>query len=144
MRQKDILAVMAALRMPYAATATVAYPDDFMAKVQRAGATRGTRFLRLLAPCPPAWQIPPARTIEYARLAVAARVFPLVEIVEGRHWRVTVDPPAAPLENYLEGQGRFSGLAGDARRVAALRAAVEERWAGITSKPQACCAGGRR
>ena len=33
--KKDLLAIMAAHRIPYAATATVAYPDDLIAKVER-------------------------------------------------------------------------------------------------------------
>ena len=39
--KKDILAIMAAHRIPYAATATVAYPDDLVAKVQKAKAIHG-------------------------------------------------------------------------------------------------------
>jgi pyruvate/2-oxoacid:ferredoxin oxidoreductase beta subunit len=134
-QQKDILAIMAAQRIPYAATATIAYPDDLVAKFVRARDTRGTRFLHILSPCPPGWKIPSARAIEFARLAVAARVFPLVEIIDGRYWRVTVDPPAEPLEKYLEGQGRFRGLVNDAGRIAAVRAALDERWADIASRP---------
>lgn len=134
-QQRDILSILAAHRIPYAATATVAYPDDLVAKFVRARDTRGTRFLHVLSPCPPEWKIPSERAIEFARLAVAARMFPLVEIIGGRRWRVTVDPPAEPLEKYLEGQGRFRGLVNDAGRIAALRAALDERWADITSGP---------
>ena len=55
--KKDLLAIMAAHGIPYAATATVAYPDDLIAKVRKAAAIRGTRFIHLLAPCPPGWKI---------------------------------------------------------------------------------------
>lgn len=134
-RPNDALAIVAAHRLAFAATATVAYPDDFVAKFQRARDTRGTRVLHILSACPPVWTIPPARAIACTRLAVAARVFPLVELIGGRHWRVTVDPPVEPLERYLEGQGRFSGLAADAGRIAAMHAALDERWADLTSKP---------
>jgi pyruvate/2-oxoacid:ferredoxin oxidoreductase beta subunit len=53
--KKDMLAILAAHRVPYAATATVAYPDDLLAKVRKAKAIKGTRFLHVLAPCPPGW-----------------------------------------------------------------------------------------
>jgi len=134
-QKKDILGIMAAHAVPYAATATIAYPDDFMAKFERARDTRGTRFLHILSPCPPGWRIPSERAIEYARLAVAARVFPLVEVIDGRHWRVTVDPPRQPLEKYLDGQGRFRALLSDADAIAAVSRALDERWVQITTKP---------
>jgi pyruvate ferredoxin oxidoreductase beta subunit/2-oxoisovalerate ferredoxin oxidoreductase beta subunit len=131
--KKDLLAVLVAHGIPYAATATVAYPDDFTAKFARAKAISGTRFIHLLSPCPPGWKIPSERAIEFARLAVAARVFPLVEIEQGE-WRVTVDPPVLPLEKYLQGQGRFRQLASDPDRVARLNHSLERRWLAITSR----------
>ncbi len=108
--KKDLLSILVAHAVPYAATATVAYPDDLTAKFTKARGIRGTRFIHLLSPCPPGWKIPSERAIEFARLAVATRVFPLVEIENGE-WRVTVDPPRQPLEVYLKGQGRFRQLA---------------------------------
>jgi pyruvate/2-oxoacid:ferredoxin oxidoreductase beta subunit len=126
--KKDLLRIIAAHNIPYAATATVAYPEDFLAKFTRARETRGTRFLHLLSPCPPGWRIPSERAIEFARLAVATRVFPLVEVENGTKWRVTVDPPREPLESYLEGQGRFRALAADAARVEQVADALDARW----------------
>jgi pyruvate ferredoxin oxidoreductase beta subunit/2-oxoisovalerate ferredoxin oxidoreductase beta subunit len=128
--KKDLLAVLVAHGIPYAATATVAYPDDFTAKFTKARGLRGTRFLHLLSPCPPGWRIPSERAIAFARLAVAARVFPLVEIEEGA-WRITVDPPRVPLEEYLRGQGRFRQLAADPARLARAAESIERRWVAI-------------
>ena len=136
-QKKDILSILAAHGIPYAATATIAYPDDFLAKFERARNARGTRFLHLLSPCPPGWKIPSERAIEYARLAVATHVFPLVEIENGRHWRVTVDPPRQPLEKYLKGQGRFRQLVTDAERMALISEAIDDRWAAITARAPA-------
>ena len=64
--KKDLLAVLVAHGIPYAATATVAYPDDFTAKFARARGIAGTRFIHLLSPCPPGWKIPSERAIEFA------------------------------------------------------------------------------
>jgi pyruvate ferredoxin oxidoreductase beta subunit/2-oxoisovalerate ferredoxin oxidoreductase beta subunit len=132
--KKDILEIMIAHRIPYAATATVAYPDDLIAKFIRARDIRGTRFLHLLSPCPPGWKIPSERAIECARLAVATRVFPLVEVEDGRRWRVTVDPAPEPLEAYLRGQGRFRTLAADKNAVSQLCRSVAERWEMIVAR----------
>ncbi len=131
--KKDLLAIMVAHGIPYAATATVAYPDDLVAKFTRARAMRGTRFLHLLSPCPPGWKIPAEMMVASARQAVAARVFPLVEVEDGRRWRITVDPPPMPLAEYVRGQGRFRQIAEDAERLAVIEAAVADRWARIVA-----------
>jgi pyruvate/2-oxoacid:ferredoxin oxidoreductase beta subunit len=135
--KKDLLAIMLAHHIPYAATATIAYPDDMLAKFTRARAMRGTRFIHLLSPCPPGWKIPSERAIAYARLAVTTRVFPLVEIEDGTRWRLTVDPEPRPLREYLEGQGRFRQVLDDAERIAVLSRAVDARWNEITAHLQA-------
>ena len=135
--KKDILEIMAAHRIPYAATATVAYPDDLIAKFERARHTRGMRFLHLLSPCPPGWRIPSEQAIAYARLAVATRVFPLVEVENGTDWRVNVAPSPQPLESYLRGQGRFRTLVADPVRTARLSAALDERWNALVTRAEA-------
>jgi pyruvate/2-oxoacid:ferredoxin oxidoreductase beta subunit len=124
--KKDILAILAAHRVPYAASATPAYPEDLLAKVRRAKATRGTRFLHLLAPCPPGWKTADDETIELARMAVRARVFPLVEVENGENWRITMDLPVEPVGPYLERQGRFRHLGPE--QVEAVQAQVDARW----------------
>ena len=126
--KKDLLAIMAAHGIPYAATATVAYPDDLLAKIRKALATHGTRFIHLLAPCPPGWKIASEDVIRYARLAVASRVFPLVEVEDGRTWRMTVRPDPVPLEDYLRDQGRFRSLLNDADALERVRRSIDDRW----------------
>lgn len=127
--KKDILAIMAAHRVPYAASASVAYPDDLMAKVRKAKAVRGTRFLHLLAPCPPGWKINDEESIALGRMAVLARAFPLVEVEDGERWRITMDQPAEPIEPYLRRQGRFRHLT--AAQVEAIQQQVNARWAAL-------------
>jgi len=124
--KKDMLAIMAAHRIPYAATASVAYPVDLLEKVKKAKEARGTRFLHILAPCPPGWKFPDEESIELGRLAVQTRVFPLLEVEGGTTWRLTDDQPALPVGEYLKRQGRFRHFtAADVERV---QRAVDERW----------------
>jgi pyruvate/2-oxoacid:ferredoxin oxidoreductase beta subunit len=125
-RKKDILAILAAHRIPYAATASISHPADLLEKVRRAQATRGTRFLHILSPCPPGWKFSDERTIELARLAVRNRVFPLVEVVDGRQWRLTVDEAPVPIDEYVRAQGRFRHF--DDAAVARLQMDVDARW----------------
>jgi pyruvate ferredoxin oxidoreductase beta subunit/2-oxoisovalerate ferredoxin oxidoreductase beta subunit len=126
--KKDLLAIMAAHGIPYAATATVAYPDDFLAKFKRALGVPGTRVLHLLSPCPPGWKIPSEQAIHYARLAVAARVFPLVEVEAGHRWRITVNPAPISIREYLAGQGRFRHLLRDEDAMTSAQRATDENW----------------
>ena len=51
--KKDIVAIMAAHRIPYVATATVGFPEDMIRKFRKARSIRGAKFLHLLSPCPP-------------------------------------------------------------------------------------------
>jgi pyruvate ferredoxin oxidoreductase beta subunit/2-oxoisovalerate ferredoxin oxidoreductase beta subunit len=134
--KKDVLAIMVAHGIPYAATATVAYPDDLIAKVRKARSLHGLRFLHVLAPCPAGWKIDSEATIRYGRLAVASRAFPLLEVERGT-WRQTICPPQVPLEIYLENQGRFRALLSDPAAVRRLKDAVERRWRTIVEQTTA-------
>ena len=127
--KKDILAILAAHRIPYAATATVAYPDDLIAKVKKAGATKGTRFLHLLAPCPPGWKSNDEETIALARMAVQTKVFPMMEVENGEHWRFTMEHRGDPVKPYLRKQGRFRHLKDE--HFAAIQDQVDARWASL-------------
>ncbi len=131
--KKAILEIMAAHRIPYAATATVGHPEDLIAKVQRARALGGTRFLHILAPCPPGWRILPEQTLHLARLAVETRIFPLVEIEDGVRVRITVIPrDQTPVTRYLEAQGRFQHLTAD--EIAAIQLSVDASWMALLAK----------
>ena len=124
--KKDILAIMAAHRIPYAATASVAYPEDLLAKARRAKETRGTRFLHILSPCPPGWKTGDDESIALARMAVTSRVFPLLEVEDGERWRFTVEHPGDPVAPYLARQGRFRHLTPE--QIARIQSEVDARW----------------
>lgn len=125
-KKKDILAIMAAHRVPYAATASTAYPEDLLGKVRKAMSVRGTRFLHILSPCPPGWKHSDEQTVELGRMAVRNRVFPLMEVENGTRWRFTVDSPGDPVEPYLRAQGRFRHLTDD--DIARIQEDVDARY----------------
>ncbi len=124
--KKDILAIMAAHSIPYAATATPAYPADLLEKVNKAKALRGTRFLHFLSPCPPGWKCGDDEGLELARMAVQARVFPMLEVENGQRWRMTMDHAGERVEPYLRRQGRFRHLS--AEQVTHIQAEIDARW----------------
>ena len=124
--KKDMLAILAAHRIPYAATATVAYPTDLIDKATKAKNVRGLRFLHVLAPCPPGWKTADDAAIDLSRMAVRTRVFPLVEVEDGTRWRFTVEHPGDPVEPYLRKQGRFRHLTDE--QLASIQRDVDARW----------------
>jgi pyruvate/2-oxoacid:ferredoxin oxidoreductase beta subunit len=126
-RKKDIMAIMAAHRIPYAATASTSYPLDLLAKVRKAKAIRGTRFLHILSPCPPGWKYPDDLTIELGRMAVQTRVFPLLEVEDGMRWRFTTEHAGDPIEPYIRAQGRFRHL--DDAAIEQIQRDIDARWA---------------
>ncbi len=124
--KKDLEKIMLAHHIPYLATASIAYPDDLVAKFRKVRGIQGTRFIHLLAPCPPGWQIDPSQSVRISRRAVQSNVFPLYEVEKGR-WRINVIPePRIPVIEYLESQGRFrqmpKAMADD------MQADVDRRW----------------
>jgi pyruvate/2-oxoacid:ferredoxin oxidoreductase beta subunit len=131
--KKDILAIVAAHRVPYAATVSLAHPQDAIRKMRRALDARGFRFLHVLAPCPTGWKSEPALGIELVRLAVRSGLFPVVEVIEGRRLIINVEPDFAEeaLELYLSLQRRFqkSDL-----KPADLRPAIERHWRELRSR----------
>ena len=107
---KDVPAIDLAHGIGYVATATVADLHDLEAKVERAMALRGARYLHVLVPCPLGWKSDSADTIRVARLAAETGLFP---VFEGGHGKVTAVSKIRrrhPVEDYLRLQGRFRHL----------------------------------
>ena len=125
-QKKDIMQIMAAHNVPYAATASIAYPDDFMQKVQKAKNMGGFRFLHILTPCPTGWLYRAEQTIELAWLAVETKLFPLFEIESGAYIKINKEPSGIPLEEYIKPQGRFRNLTPE--QLANLKKEIERRW----------------
>ncbi len=134
--KKDMVAIMAAHRIPYTATATVAYPEDLMRKVKKAKDIRGSKFLHVLSPCPSGWKSEPGQAVYLSRLAVETCVFPLYEVEHGEEYRITVWPrQKEPAEEYMRLQGRFAHLEPeDMRRI---QDNVDREWDKLVAKARA-------
>ncbi len=109
-RKKDIMQIMAAHRIPYAATASIAYPEDLVRKVQKAVSIRGTKFLHIYATCPTGWKVASEVSVRLARLAVQTRIFPLFEVEDGERYTINVEPVGYLVDEYYQAQGRFKHL----------------------------------
>ncbi|GAB4255006.1 3-methyl-2-oxobutanoate dehydrogenase subunit beta [Deferrisoma sp.] len=112
-RKKDIMQIMAAHRIPYAATASIAYPEDMVRKVQKAVSVKGTKFLHVYATCPTGWKVPSEIAVKLARLAVQTRIFPLYEVEDGVRYTINLEPVGYLVDEYYRIQGRFKHLTRD-------------------------------
>jgi pyruvate/2-oxoacid:ferredoxin oxidoreductase beta subunit len=126
-RKKHIMEIMAAHRIPYAATASIGFPEDLTDKVKRAREIRGTRFLHLLSPCPTGWKMGEHMSPVAAAAAVETNIFPLYEIVDGVHYRLNYRSQNLPVETYLAMQGRFKHLGEE--EIQAIQAETDRAWA---------------
>jgi pyruvate/2-oxoacid:ferredoxin oxidoreductase beta subunit len=131
--KKDIMGIIAAHRVPYAANLSVAYPEDFIKKMEKAVQIRGTKFLHIYSPCPPGWKTRPDDSIAIARLAVQTRVFPLYEIVDGVNFTLNMNiAKPKPVLEYMKLQGRFKHLTEE--QVAMVQQNVDLEWDRLLKK----------
>ncbi|MFN7975855.1 MAG: thiamine pyrophosphate-dependent enzyme [Acidobacteriota bacterium] len=134
--KKDILAIMAAHRIPYAASISLAHPEDALRKMRESLAMTGFRFLHILSPCPTGWKSEPAEGIELVRLAVKSGLYAVCQVRHGSELAIDVEPELSrqALEIYFERQGRFRKAAID---VPAIHASLVERWRELRARASA-------
>jgi pyruvate/2-oxoacid:ferredoxin oxidoreductase beta subunit len=131
--KKKIIDIMAAHSIPYIATTSVAYPQDLMAKFEKAKDIKGTRFIHVFAPCPTGWKLAPELSVAMARQAVTTRIFPMIEVTDnGRTWSVWKDFEPTPVVDYIRAQGRFRHLSDE--EVAGIEEEVERSWRELLAK----------
>ena len=108
---KNMPLIMAMHDIPFVATATMGFPEDFYAKLLKAKeVSDGMSYIHLLSPCVVGWRYAPGKGVEVSRKAVLTRYFPLWEMERGR-FRITrpVKKPR-PLTEFTGLVGRFAHL----------------------------------
>jgi pyruvate/2-oxoacid:ferredoxin oxidoreductase beta subunit len=139
--KKNMMEIMAAHRIPYAATASVCYPDDLIRKISKAKKIHGTRFIHIFVCCPPGWKAIPEQSIKLTRLAVDSGLFPLYEVENGtkyilnRPQQLTTDDKLIRL--YLKSQGRFGNLSEE--DIKTIIGTIKKDWQGLMNKVGKSC-----
>jgi pyruvate/2-oxoacid:ferredoxin oxidoreductase beta subunit len=123
--KKNMMAIMAAHRIPYAATLSIGHRKDFLRKIQYARSVKGFRFLLMLSPCPTGWKSEPDQSTELIELAVRSGLFPLYEIFDGVRYRINFRPDSTDVSEYTDQQRRFRKVWGD---TADLQAFIDAQW----------------
>ncbi|MBN2104789.1 3-methyl-2-oxobutanoate dehydrogenase subunit beta [bacterium] len=133
--KKNIMEIMVAHHIPYGATANIAYPEDFIKKLQKAKNIEGCKFIHLYAPCPTGWKHPPGITVKIARLATETRIFPIYEVERGVYTINKKVPKPKSVDMYLKMQGRFRHLSSEA--IQYIQQQVDANWERLIKLEQA-------
>ncbi len=133
--KKPIMEMMIANGVSFAATVSVAYPEDFVRTVRQAKGIKGPKFIHAYSPCPSGWRMDPRKAIEVSRLAVRTGVFPLYEFRDGRYHFTKEIKKRKPVEEYLRLQGRFKHLT--PADVAEVQALVDKEYEALEAKVEA-------
>lgn len=125
-QKKNLFEIIAAHDIPYAATASIGYPQDYIDKVQKAAQVKGPAFIHVYASCPTGWGTPTETSVEIAKEAVDCGLFFLAEYENG-DYKLTRNPKQfASVADYLKKQGRFRHLS-DAD-IASIEAHRDHKW----------------
>ena len=130
--KKNVVEILAAHKIPYAATASIAFPEDFAQKIRKAISITGTKFIHLWVSCPTGHKSEERYAIKIARLAVETGVFPLYEVEHGFQYRINHQPAFVQVNEYLKLQGRFRHLSEG--QVNAIQHNLEWEWKQLRAK----------
>lgn len=124
--KKNMFEIVAAHGIKYAATASVGYPEDLMAKLEKAKQTKGTSYIHIFAPCPTGWGHESNVTIDLAKQAVDSGLWYLAEFENGE-FKLNRNPKEfASVEDYLKVQGRFKHLKPE--NIEVIKAHRDQKW----------------
>ncbi len=137
MSKKNITEILAAHKIPYVATASIAFPEDMMLKAAKAKKIKGARFLHVFASCPTGWQTASEMSVKTARQAVQTRIFPLYEVFDGVSWTINQMPDKIPIDEYFKSQGRFKRLADE--NLSVIQSMVDDNWKRLIQKADHDC-----
>ncbi len=124
--RKEIEKILAAHKI-YVATASIAFPLDYMNKIRRIKESNKPGFINLLVPCIPGWGINPWHSVKLSRLAVQTGFWPLYEITEDGVLHLNFKPKKLlALEEFLKYQQRYKGI--PKKDLKKLKELIRKKW----------------
>ena len=105
--RKNLMGIVAAHNIPYAAQANIANLADLKMKAKKALAVDGPSFLTVFSPCTNNWKFPTSQYVAIAKLATETNYWPLYEIENGKYNLSWEPKTKKPVTEFLKTQGRF-------------------------------------
>jgi pyruvate/2-oxoacid:ferredoxin oxidoreductase beta subunit len=126
---KEVPMLIAEHGVAYTATATLAFMEDFIAKIKKAKEAvlkNGFAYLHVLAPCPTGWKMPTEKAVEVTRAAVNTNYFPLWEAEFGKFNFTHEEREPLPVDIFVKYMRRFSHM--DKEQIAIFQNLVDQRY----------------
>ncbi len=142
MPSKNMPLIMAAHEIPYVATASMGFPEDYARKLTKAMEVKdGMSYIHLISPCPTGWRFSTASAIDVCQLAVETNYFPLWEYERGQYRFSYLPKKPRPIGEFLRLMRKFDHL--NEEEIQEVQALVNRRLATIRSLAQmTACQGG--
>ncbi len=133
--KKDIVAIMAAHRIPYLATASLFKNKnfdglkDYCQKLEKARNTKGFSFILVFSPCPTGWKSESENAVLLSELAVETGSFPLIEIFNGEELKINYEPEnKVDIKEYLKLQKRFQIPISHEKLTEIIKSEIAFKW----------------
>ncbi|MHA1305021.1 MAG: thiamine pyrophosphate-dependent enzyme [Candidatus Heimdallarchaeaceae archaeon] len=122
---KDVPRILIAHEATYVATASTAYIQDFINKIEKAKNMKGFRYIEVLSVCNPGWRVPTDIGPTLAKEAVESGYWLLIEYEKGK-LKINRKPKFTGLEEFLAKQGRFKHISKE--QIETMKAYIQRRW----------------
>lgn len=131
--KKNMIDILVAHNIKYAATVNPSYPVDFIKKVEKAKTTKGFSYIHAYSVCPTGWRYQPELGLEMGRLATETGAFPLYEVENGKY-NITYKKKTKNVLEYYKLQGRFRHLSEDF--INDVQAHIDKEWQKLLLKEE--------
>lgn len=137
-KRKDIMSIVAAHHVAYAAQANIAFLSDLKRKAKKALETEGPTFLSVFSPCTSNWKFPTSDYVKIAKLATETNFWPLFEIIDGKYTINYKPKERKSIEEFLKPQGRFKHLfkGENTGHIKEIQDIVDKDWEDLLAKEQ--------
>lgn len=128
--KKDLMKIVVAHNIPYAAQASVGNWLDLAKKAEKAFEHEGPKFLLVYSPCTTLWGFPNQSAVDIAKILTDTGAWPLYEVEDGIYKLNYKPKERRPISDYLKTQRRFKHLLkpGNEGLVKKIQDHVDMRW----------------
>lgn len=108
--RKNIMGIVIAHNIPYAAQASLSNVEDLSEKAKKAFEVNGPAFINVLQPCTLGWKFPTDMAVEMAQKAVDSCFWPLYEVENGKYKLNYKPAKKISVLEFIKSQGRYKHL----------------------------------